>query len=384
MNFGGLKFDALNKKWRKSDFQKQQLAAANLHKYDGSGVLDGAWIATVGTLIFVILADLPFLITWHKYLRWWIIVEVLIMNAVIFVPMWLFSVRPKRRYLPWLKFALDNNLQFIAPSYKSNFDSKGRIQPLPPDAPLLLYHSLDHQIDWRVSWPNNEFQLNCLRYQAGSVISYTRRVMVAQFKLAGRVPHIFIVSRQRPLDLALIEQYGVEEVELEGDFGKYFAVLMPPNYQIDVLQILTPDVMQTLIKFGQNYVFELAGDQIYTSGEYHSGAASEIAALKNLFGSFEPVARQIMANVKIYAVGQNLASAQLTPLKPLNLNRRRFSIGWIVFGIFAVILVGAIALQIIVGNGAAESEMKLEQTQQQGLNQSLQNLQNALEQETSR
>src|SRR5689334_238755 len=51
-------------------------------------------------------------------------------------------------------------------------------------------------------------------------------------------------------------------VSLEGDFDKYFQLFVPPKSQILVLSILSPDVMETLIKSSQRFDVELSGDQL--------------------------------------------------------------------------------------------------------------------------
>lgn len=82
-----------------------------------------------------------------------------------------------------------------------------------------------------------------------------------QLRLPRKVPHIMLDSRRHPFFWGRIHK--MQEVSLEGNFGKYFKLFLPPNYQIDTLQIFTPDVMDVLMQYGANYSIELFGDNLY-------------------------------------------------------------------------------------------------------------------------
>ena len=80
--------------------------------------------------------------------------------------------------------------------------------------------------------------------------------------LTRPVPHLFLNGKKNAINPNTFG-YKIEVLKLEGDFHKYFDVLVPSGYHIDALQILTPDVMSTLIDFGQEYDFELIDNQLY-------------------------------------------------------------------------------------------------------------------------
>ncbi len=58
------------------------------------------------------------------------------------------------------------------------------------------------------------------------------------------------------------------EIKLEGDFHKYFTLYVPEDYEIEVFQIFTPDIMVKFIDLAQNFTFEFTGNKIliYTRG----------------------------------------------------------------------------------------------------------------------
>lgn len=52
------------------------------------------------------------------------------------------------------------------------------------------------------------------------------------------------------------------EIKLEGDFHKYFKVYVPEDYEIEVFQIFSPDVMAKFIDLAKDFTFEFVDDKI--------------------------------------------------------------------------------------------------------------------------
>ncbi|MFM7089052.1 MAG: hypothetical protein ACKOW9_06020 [Candidatus Paceibacterota bacterium] len=52
------------------------------------------------------------------------------------------------------------------------------------------------------------------------------------------------------------------EIKMEGDFHKYFKVYVPEDYEIEVFQIFTPDVMAKFIDLAKDFTFEFVDDKI--------------------------------------------------------------------------------------------------------------------------
>lgn len=55
---------------------------------------------------------------------------------------------------------------------------------------------------------------------------------------------------------------GSQRLRLEGDFDRYFAVYVPPGYERDALELLTPDVMACLIDHGRHWDVEIVDDRL--------------------------------------------------------------------------------------------------------------------------
>lgn len=58
------------------------------------------------------------------------------------------------------------------------------------------------------------------------------------------------------------------EIKLEGDFHKYFTLYVPEDYEIEVFQIFTPDIMAKFIDLARDFSFEFVDNKIliYTKG----------------------------------------------------------------------------------------------------------------------
>jgi hypothetical protein len=56
---------------------------------------------------------------------------------------------------------------------------------------------------------------------------------------------------------------GHELVKLEGDFNKYFSLSVPKGYEIEALEIFTPDVMAELIDRCKGLSLEIVNDHLY-------------------------------------------------------------------------------------------------------------------------
>lgn len=70
-------------------------------------------------------------------------------------------------------------------------------------------------------------------------------------------------------------------VSLEGDFDRHFALYVPRDFQVEALQVFTPDVMALLIDHGRRWDIEIVDDNLFvtTSGSFRLWDASEMLRL---------------------------------------------------------------------------------------------------------
>jgi hypothetical protein len=86
-----------------------------------------------------------------------------------------------------------------------------------------------------------------------------------RMKLPRAVPHILLDGKTLGNGTRFdAGNYHVQKIKLEGNFPDKFDLYAPPKYQIDALQIFTPDVMAALLDNGQRYDFEFIGDELWS------------------------------------------------------------------------------------------------------------------------
>ncbi|MCL2869678.1 hypothetical protein FWF48_02620 [Candidatus Saccharibacteria bacterium] len=99
-----------------------------------------------------------------------------------------------------------------------------------------------------------------------------------QFQLPRNYPHVIINSNRNSDDISGISIFNrvrdsnifgtqVKPIELEGNFGSFFKVYTPDETQIDVRELLTPDIMSIMMDVGTVYNFELIDNYLYVYGQ---------------------------------------------------------------------------------------------------------------------
>jgi len=129
-------------------------------------------------------------------------------------------------------------------------------------------------------------------YQSGHA-----QVVYIRVKLPYEAPRISLDSKstkyKQPVDYS-----DVREVELEGDFTNYFRVFLAPNYHLDILQFLTPDVMQALVDFGSDYEYDLEGRYLKVrAGRINTRNPKEMRHLLEVVARIAP---EFIRQVKVY------------------------------------------------------------------------------------
>lgn len=92
-----------------------------------------------------------------------------------------------------------------------------------------------------------------------------RQFTVCEFTFPYKLPHILLGYKHAwPLGMDFWAAIPNNiELELEGDFGKYFKVSTEKGFETEALQVLTPDVMAALIDLKQKINFETKAQKLY-------------------------------------------------------------------------------------------------------------------------
>jgi hypothetical protein len=74
-----------------------------------------------------------------------------------------------------------------------------------------------------------------------------------------------------------------QRLNLEGDFDTYFQLFAPKKYHVLVLSIITPDIMQTLMKVDEKYDVEVRGNKLNIISYHRVGRnAKKLRQLKRI------------------------------------------------------------------------------------------------------
>lgn len=99
------------------------------------------------------------------------------------------------------------------------------------------------------------------RGQEGATIQ--RPFAFVELPLPSSVPHIVLANRRRSIIPTLGLGRGAARMELEGEFGRAFRLIVPEGYQQDALYIFTPDLMARVLDLASGAEIELVSDRLY-------------------------------------------------------------------------------------------------------------------------
>ena len=88
------------------------------------------------------------------------------------------------------------------------------------------------------------------------------RYTVFTLNFDTQMPDVVMTNKHQALDTILAPS-GAEAVNLEGDFNDYFTLHVPKGYEIEALEVFTPDVMQALIEKGKQFNMEIYNNFLY-------------------------------------------------------------------------------------------------------------------------
>lgn len=180
----------------------------------------------------------------------------------------------------------------------------------------------------------NNFVLFDYQYTIGNgKNSHTDHFGVTMIKLNKKFPHIILDNKQDS-SIGLFTFDKSQRLELEGDFNNYFNVYGPKEYEIEVLQILNPSVMQSLLTINEPMDIEIIGEHLYI---YNSGALRR----KQTFQAFFTAINQLTSSTKNVQKTFSMP-AHIGDHKPI-LKRSKVTLIIVLF-----IMIATLALQILL------------------------------------
>jgi hypothetical protein len=139
-------------------------------------------------------------------------------------------------------------------------------------------------------------------------------------RLPRQVPHI--VLKNRVSDVVLMPQLaGAVKLELEGDFSETFLLYCPTGYEIDALQIFTPDVMAACLDLAGDAEIELVGEWlfVYTRSAAPFKDPVKLFALFKVMGALES---RFSNQVESYEDDRAVENGGMTPRRRLHFKSR--------------------------------------------------------------
>lgn len=123
----------------------------------------------------------------------------------------------------------------------------------------------------------------------------THNFTIARVELSEELPHMILNSKSAHADIQETIKDD-QKISLEGDFNKYFSLLIEQGQQINALEIITPDVMQTLISFNTNEDIEINGHNLYFILNNDKRDYKDMPGLVN---SVIRLSKEIMENINL-------------------------------------------------------------------------------------
>ncbi len=292
IDFSKVNYNGLNEKGlSRNSFTKEQIEQSGVDSgfitmQTGSQIStkQANIIVTVLMTIFAILSIIIAIVSWPKLGYQSLIFPILFgfFVATAMVGIYLSN----RNQYKYLKFALDNGFRY-----------QRRDKDIPV-GPMMFSIGHSRIVSNSLSI-GDDLKISSYQYKIGS--GKNEKLVAIEFakiKLPRKVPHLYLNGKQNYLS-ADVSNYKTERLKMEGDFDRYFAVYTPPDYQVDILQILTPDVMLALQYFGAKYDYETIGDElyIYTS----KGTTLNVPKLQDFFKAISMVENEINKQVKTYS-----------------------------------------------------------------------------------
>lgn len=176
-------------------------------------------------------------------------------------------------FLIYLKIAADRDNKALAEFFAANtvatLTEQEMWESLPPCFASFADRTdiVDAGVRDGYVFPLSE-NLNCLVFLLEYVVRDGNRTRhhvqtIAMFEQPRLSPHIFLDSK---LNGAWFPYHTDQLYQLEGNFNNYFNTFIPKGAEIPSLEILTPDVMQVLVRNNRLYDVEFQGQIITLIG----------------------------------------------------------------------------------------------------------------------
>ncbi len=144
---------------------------------------------------------------------------------------------------------------------------------------LLFHQGSGRTVLHAVSGVYHEQPLSIVEYMytTGSGKSkQTHYYTIFEVKFRGTFPHLYLNNIKNADYIDFFRKMGLPQLSLPAEFEKKFQLYAPKQYEIEALQIFSPDVLEFLLREKWEHDLELTESELIISRPMHINSASEL------------------------------------------------------------------------------------------------------------
>jgi hypothetical protein len=127
-------------------------------------------------------------------------------------------------------------------------------------------------------------------------------VFELQFDTA--IPDFFLLQNGRDFGSFFM---GKEKLKLEGDFDRYFTLSIAKGYEVEALEVFTPEVMAALIDKARSFSLEIVNDHVFIYATNPLGTKEGLYAMYGFVQYFTETLGPVLARMKSSLVADKAA-----------------------------------------------------------------------------
>jgi len=204
------------------------------------------------------------------------------------------------------------------------------------------------------TFENCPISLFSYRYTTGyGRDSSTYKCTVFKLKFDTRMPDILLKNKQQYLGEAFP---GKADLKLEGDFNNYFTLSVPAGYEIEALQVFTPDVMAELIDKSRDFSVEIVNDHLFIYAHKAISSKKELYAFYELAEYFIKKLGPVLKRMKSSASAMQDVIAGATTVSDNDFNKKPSAWSIVAVILSAVVVFGFLSVIVLVSINEAENK----------------------------
>ena len=149
---------------------------------------------------------------------------------------------------------------------------------------------------------------------------------------------------------------GKINLKLEGDFNKYFTLSVPAGFEVEALEVFTPDVMAELIEKAQSFSLEIIDDHMFICAYQTIASKKDLYAFYNLAEYIVKKLGPVLARMKSSAAAMQDVIAGTTTVSDNDFNKKTsvWSIAAVILS--AVVVFGILSVIVLVSIEEAKNK----------------------------